>query len=309
MSVSLKLRQIARLGGHNAAIFALSSYPDERYFLSAAGDGWIVKWDLNDPDPGRLVAKVDTQIFSLCCLPQADRIVAGNMNGGVHWIDPNDPENTRNIAHHQKGVFAIESLDDSVFTAGGQGMLTRWSIAETKTIESIKLSNQSLRSLAIHPGKNQLAVGASDNSIYLLKLPDLQLIHTIRNAHENSVFSLQYSPDGRFLVSGGRDAHLKVWDIWEGFQEIHSQPAHWFTINAIAYHPNGQWLATGSRDKTIKIWDAESFELLKVIETVRDKGHVNSVNSLRWSSYQNYLLSASDDRTIGIWDFSGDSAT
>lgn len=301
MSTALQLRQVARLGGHNAAIFALAPFADQRYFLSAAGDGWIVKWDLDDPDPGRLIAKVDTQIFSLCALPDQDRLIAGNMNGGVHWIDLRQPEQTRNIAHHEKGVFAIEHIDGYVFTAGGQGMLTRWSVAGTRTEESIKLSNQSLRSLAVHPGKNQLAVGASDNSIYLLKIPDLQLIHTIRNAHDNSVFSLQYSPDGRQLISGSRDAHLKAWDIWDGFQEIVAKPAHWFTINAIAYHPDGHLFATASRDKTIKIWDAESFELLKVIETIRDNGHVNSVNSLLWSPYQNYLLSASDDRTIGIW--------
>lgn len=301
MSTPINLRQVARLGGHNAAIFALAAYADPRYFLSAAGDGWIVKWDLDDPDPGRLVAKVDTQVFSLCYLKGQERVVAGNMNGGVHWIDLKNPEQTRNIAHHQKGVFAIKALDDVLFTAGGQGLLTRWSATESQTEESIKLSNQSLRSLAIHPGKNQLAVGASDNSIYLLKLPDFQLIHTISNAHENSVFSLQYSPDGRYLISGSRDAHLKVWDIWNGFQEVIAQPAHWFTINAISYHPEGHLVATASRDKTIKIWDAENFELLKVIETIRDNGHVNSVNSLLWTSYQNHLLSASDDRTIGIW--------
>ncbi len=301
MSTAINLRQIARLGGHNAAIFALANTPDKQYFLSAAGDGWIVKWDLDDPDPGRLIAKVDTQVFSLCSLPDQNRLVAGNMNGGVHWIDLQQPDQTRNIAHHQKGVFAIEHLDGSIFTAGGQGMLTRWSVSETKTEESIKLSNQSLRSLAIHPGNNQLAVGASDNSIYLLKLPDFQLIHTIRNAHENSVFSLHYSPDGRYLLSGGRDAHLKVWDIWNDYREITAKPAHWFTINTIAFHPEGHLFATGSRDKTIKIWDAKTFELLKVIETIRDQGHVNSVNNLLWSPYQNYLLSASDDRTIGIW--------
>lgn len=300
--MNVKVRQVARLGGHNAAIFAVAPFSDSRYFLSAAGDGWIVQWDLDHPDPGRLLAKVDTQIFSLCHLPESKRLVAGNMNGGVHWIDLEQPENTRNIAHHQKGVFAIEQLEDMVLTAGGQGLLTRWSAIDVRAMDSIRLSNQSLRSLAIHPGKNQLAVGSSDNSIYLLQLPDLQLIHTIRKAHDNSVFSLRYSPDGRFLISGGRDAQLRIWDIWNDFQEIRTVPAHWFTINAITYHPEGKWLATGSRDKTIKIWDAESFELLKVIESARDQGHVNSVNSLYWTSYGNLLLSASDDRTIGIWD-------
>ena len=83
---------------------------------------------------------------------------------------------------------------------------------------------------------------------------------------------------------------------------VFAQPAHWFTINAIAFHPNGQFFATASRDKTIKIWDANTFELLKVLEVIRDKGHVNSVNALLWHPYQELLLSAGDDRSIIIWE-------
>ena len=86
------------------------------------------------------------------------------------------------------------------------------------------------------------------------------------------------------------------------YKETFSQPAHWFTINKIVFHPEGKWFATGSRDKTIKIWDAETFELLKVIETMRDKGHINSVNCLLWSEHNDYLLSCGDDRSIIAWE-------
>jgi WD40 repeat protein len=298
----MTIHPIARLSGHNAAIFALTALADPRYVLSAAGDGWIVKWDLEEPELGKLVAKVDTQVFSLAYLPSHDRIVAGNMNGGVHWIDVQQADQTRNISHHQKGVFGIQHWQDSVFTIGGEGVLTRWSAAEGRSLESVHLSAQSLRSIAIHPQGDQMAVGASDNNIYFLELPSLSVMHTMKNAHENSVFSLHYHPNGRYLLSGGRDAQLRVWDLENGLREISGQPAHWFTINDIAFHPDGRLFATASRDKTIKIWDAESFKLLKVVETIRDRGHVNSVNRLHWSSHNNYLLSASDDRTIGVWD-------
>ncbi|MCB0634851.1 MAG: WD40 repeat domain-containing protein [Saprospiraceae bacterium] len=300
--MNLTIRSIARLSGHNAAIFALAPFGEPGRVLSAAGDGWIVRWDLENPELGRLVAKVDAQIFSLCYLPDSARIVAGNMNGGVHWVDVRQPDHTRNIAHHQKGVYAIQHWKDSVFTIGGDGVLTRWSATEGRSLESVHLSAQSLRSLALHQDGKQLAVGASDHNIYILDLSSLQVIRTLRNAHENSVFSLQYHPNGRYLLSGGRDAHLRIWDLDKDLQEISAQPAHWFTINDIAFHPEGHLFATASRDKTIKIWDADSFQLLKVIEAIRDRGHVNSVNRLYWSSYHNYLLSASDDRTIGVWE-------
>ncbi|MEM6317990.1 MAG: WD40 repeat domain-containing protein [Bacteroidota bacterium] len=297
----IAIKKIATLTGHNASIFSLIPYETDDTFLSGAGDGWIVRWNFNDPDMGQLVAKVDTQIFSLCYLSDQNMVVAGNMNGGVHWVDVANPEQTKNVAHHQKGVFAIQRIGSHVFTAGGSGVLTKWAISTQKTLESLHLSNKSLRCLAYCSAKRELAVGASDHSIYLLDADTLFIKKTIEQAHENSVFTLRYSPNGRYLISGGRDAQLRVRDLDKNTSEISAQPAHWYTINDIAFHPKAPIFATASRDKTIKIWDSEKFQLLKVIETVRDQGHLNSVNRLFWSSFNNYLVSCSDDRSIMIW--------
>ena len=297
----MHLKKTAQLTGHNAGIYALSNGMDSHSFLSAAGDGWIVHWDLNDPELGHLLAKVETQVFSLCLLKNENKIVAGDMNGGVHWVDLSNPENTKNIAHHAKGIYDIKRVGEHLFTAGGEGKLTRWSIPAMKSLDTYHLANQSLRCMVFSKKRNELVIGASDHSIYLLDADTLELKRRIEKAHDHSVFSLQFSPDERYLMSGGRDAHLNVWDVENGFEKINSQPAHWFTVNSIAFHPQGHLFATGSRDKTIKIWDAETFDLLKVLELNRDGGHLNSVNRLIWHNHENTLISCSDDRTIILW--------
>ena len=297
----MKIKKKAQLTGHNAGIYALSDSSSDHTFLSAAGDGWIVEWDLDNPDLGRLLAKVETKVFSLCNLKKEKIIVAGNMDGGLHWVDLEQPDKTKNIAHHQKGIYDIKRIGDFVYTAGGEGKLTRWSISEMKSLESYHLANQSLRCIVFSMKRNELAIGASDNCIYFLDIPTLELKHRIEHAHDNSVFCLHYSPNGEQLLSGGRDAHLNVWDLENGYTKISSQPAHWFTINGIVFHPEGHLFATGSRDKTIKIWDAKTHRLLKVLELNRDGGHLNSVNRLLWHAHQNTLISCSDDRTIILW--------
>jgi len=299
----LSVRKRGQLTGHNAAIFALGSDATEQSFLSGAGDGWVVRWDLDSPETGRLIAKVETQIFSLFYLPESERVVVGNMNGGIHWVDLNDPEQTRNIAHHQKGIYDLIRVGDHLYSAGGGGMLTRWSVPETRSLESLQLTNQSLRALDYSPQRHELVVGASDNTIYLLDADTLTIKHQQQQAHDNSVFTVRYHPDGQHLLSGGRDAHLRIWTIDDqGLHPVAAHPAHWFTINSIAIDPRGRWFATGSRDKTIKIWDAKTFELRKVLETARDGCHVNSVNRLYWSPYRDELISCSDDRSMIIWE-------
>lgn len=298
-------RQYALLG-HNAAVFGLAAGDTPHSFYSAAGDGWIVRWDLaENPELGRLTARVDTQLFSLCRLPQQGYLVAGNMYGGVHWISPAEPEATRNVAAHQgKGVFALLPIAGSLLSAGGDGRLIRWDAASGRSAESLQLSGHSLRTLAYCPQRHELAVGASDCAIYLLDAATLSLKTTIPGAHQSSVFALAYSPDGLRLLSGSRDARLCCWYL--GDQEPRCEKtieAHWFTINDLAFSPDGQWVATASRDKTVKIWDAQSLELLKVLELQRDNGHRNSVNRLLWMPDGQALISAGDDRAILVWHF------
>jgi WD40 repeat protein len=300
------IKKLGQLTGHNAAIFGLVQGADERHVYTGAGDGWVVHWDLDDPALGKLVAKVEVQVFSLCYLKQEQKIVAGDMNGGLHWIDLANPASTKNIAHHQRGVFDILAVDSHVFTLGGDGKLSRWSRQEMRATETYQLANQSLRSLDYSPGRRELAVGGSDGAIYLLDLETLELRQTIQAAHGSSVFALRYSPNGSHLLSGGRDAILNVWDLENKGEKISSQPAHWFTINSIAFSPDGSLFATGSRDKTIKIWDSNSYELLKVLEGGRDGGHFHSVNKVLWAKNGACLVACSDDRTASIWGLGTD---
>jgi len=148
-----------------------------------------------------------------------------------------------------------------------------------------------------------LAVGASDGHIYFISERDFALTKVIQDAHDKSVFSLAFSYDGNKLLSGGRDALLKCWHLDQNKPKLETSiNAHWFTINAIALHPNGHIFATASRDKTIKIWDSKTLKVLKVLEGVRDGGHVNSVNTLLWIDGGKLLASAGDDRTIVLWE-------
>jgi WD40 repeat protein len=300
--MKLEINKIAEYRGHNASIYSLSKFNKSESFLSAAGDGWIVEWNCKNPDQGKLLSKTDSNIFSILHLEDSNRLLAGNMYGGLHWIDLKTSLNYKSVQFHQKGIFAFHRINQKQLLAlGGDGILSLWDISQSKCTESIQLSQQALRCISKHPKKNILAIGSSDANIYLLNSENLEILETIKNAHQNSVFSINYSPDGQYLLSAGRDAFLRVRETENNYEELPTQAAHLQTVNDIAFHPNGHIFATASRDKTIKIWDYSNFALLKVIDTVRYGAHLKSVNKLLWlDDYQ--LLSASDDRTIMSWE-------
>ena len=294
-------RLLHRLTGHEGAVYTLCDGPARGSFLSSGSDGWIVRWDLSDPDPGRLIARVDGQVFALKMLQDDRLLLAGDMQGGLHWIDLSDAETSKHIQHHRKGTFAFAVHEGMVFSGGGDGMLTRWSANLRQSEESLQISGSSIRSLVFDPTGEILAAGCSDGSICLIDPLRMALRKRIADAHLPSVFALQFNDAGDQLWSGGRDAHLKRWDRLGRPLDMPSMAAHWYTINALALSPDARWLATASRDKTIRIWDASSGELRQTLETVRDDGHRHSVNALFWSRTFNQLVSASDDRTVCIW--------
>lgn len=296
----LKFNQ--RLTGHDGAVFGLYSGPESPLLYTCGGDGWLVAWDLRQPDPGRLIARVPVQAFSLTGLPQDGQFVIGDMNGGMHWIDLQHPERNKDIAHHTRGVFSLIVRDESLYSSGGDGRISRWSIEEQRPVESWQISLRSVRVMTFHPHLTLLACAGSDGCITIRTLPSMKELFRIPDAHLPSVFSLCFSPDGNHLWSGGRDARLKCWSMEKEGEAVFDLSAHWYSINALAYDPGRGVLASASRDKTIRIWDMRSGELLQSLETVRDLGHRHSVNNLLWSAFNGQLISVSDDRSIILWD-------
>ncbi|MCP9236225.1 WD40 repeat domain-containing protein [Lewinella sp. JB7] len=285
--------------GHRAAIYDLQPAADG--FYSAAADGFLVHWHRADVDFGRVVATVEGGKF-LTLTTTDEGLVAGTLDGGVHWLYPDIPEKNRHVAHHRRGTFSVLRANNELFSAGGDGVLTRWSVAEARSLESLPLSRNSLRRLAYDPVYDRLAVGASDGKIYLVDRSGFSLMD-VAPAHPPSVFALAFSPDGEYLFSGGRDAQMSRWHVLGGKLRLQqSVTAHLMTVNAMAVHPSGDYLATASRDKTVKLWRTHDLELLKVCEVVRDRGHVNSVNTLCWLD-RHTLITAGDDRRVLEWSF------
>lgn len=308
----MTIKKKAHLTGHNAGVFALTYGAQEGHFFSGAGDGFMVDWNIQQPDLGHLMAQVPSSIFALCYIPDKKCLVAGNRDGGLHFIDTETRQNIGNIAHHKKGVFDIHYLAEQVVTLGGDGLLTCWSLSPLRRVESVHLSAKSLRHLAVSPCGTEWIVAASDGFLYGLDAVSWA-VKWQQKAHDPAAFAVAYVADGRYVVSGGRDAQLKLWRrVPKGLENCQTLPAHWYTINTIAVHPiQNTIFATGSRDKTIKIWsilpsktDPTEGEvvLLKVLDTIRDGCHVNSVNRLLWLPDGQTLVSASDDRSIALWD-------
>ena len=297
----VSVKKLNTVGGHQDCVYTLTPGPESHQFFSAGADGVVALWDLNDMEIGRMIAKVPNSVYALCYYPERNALIVGQNMDGLHIIDWENKKELGSIKLSAAVIFDIKVLKDRIIVAQGNGEVHILDIKTLETIHVIRNSEKSARTLAVSELSGHLAVGYSDNKIRVFSLRDWKLVHEI-DAHKISVFSVRYSPDERFLISGSRDAKLKIWDVIDGYTLRESVAAHMYAINHIEFSPDNKHFVTCSMDKSIKVWDASTYQLLKVIDKARHAGHGTSVNKLLWTAHNNLLISASDDRSISIWD-------
>ncbi len=139
--------------------------------------------------------------------------------------------------------------------------------------------------LSVSPDRQSLAVsGYADACVWLLSLPTLTLIDTLRLPDNDQLLvALAFSPGGRWLAGGTYEGWVRIWEV-SNRQVIMSFPAHTegqtldselAAIGSICWTPDGRFLVTGGalgatfydperrcfsgpNDYTVKVWRVES---------------------------------------------------
>lgn len=86
--------------------------------------------------------------------------------------------------------------------------------------------------------------------------------------HQGKVEALQFSADGNYVVTGGNDKLVNLWDIESG-KLLHSLAGHQQRVTQARFVDNDQLIVSTSMDGTIRLWNAKSG---KPIQTLSNTG-------------------------------------
>jgi WD40 repeat protein len=114
--------------------------------------------------------------------------------------------------------------------------------------------------VAIHPNGKIVATGGEDGEISLWNVDSGKRVGVLSGHAFGSIKSLEFSSDGRRVLSGGLDRTMRLWD-WEMERELLVFEQHLYVLCArfspdglwIAntdYHPTGAWLRRAMTWKT-----------------------------------------------------------
>ena len=78
-------------------------------------------------------------------------------------------------------------------------------------------------------------------------------MRTIETGHEDVIWPVSFSPNGKTLATGSNDATVKLIDVGSASVTKTIETGHERAIRSVSFSPDGTTLATGSDDKTVKL--------------------------------------------------------
>ena len=117
----------------------------------------------------------------------------------------------------------------------------------------------------------------------------------LQTGHAGAIHTLAISPNGEWLVSGGQDSTLKIWNLRSG-NLLLTLYGHSGKVTDVAISPDGRYVASASEDGTARLWDVAGSAQVRILG-----GHRNLISSVAFASGGQQVLTGSTD-VVKIWD-------
>lgn len=113
--------------------------------------------------------------------------------------------------------------------------------------------------------------------------------------HTGQILAVAASPDGKYVVTGGEDRKIVVYDA-DTLHPVKVLTHHRDAVTALVFQRGTSQLYSASRDRTVKVW---SLETLAYIETLF--GHQDHVVDIDALAQERCVSVGARDRTARLW--------
>lgn len=172
-----------------------------------------------------------------------------------------------------------------------------WDVARKIELNGVQKLPHPIRMLKLLPDRRTAVWGtAYEAGIWRprIRLPQI-------DGHDRETWTVDFSPDGKYLATGSDDETVRLWEIRTG-KEVHKLTGHTATVSTVAFSPDGTKLASASLDQTIRIWNID-----KPTEVQTLTGHSGTIRCLNWSADGKLMITGERNATgqpvsVIVWD-------
>jgi WD40 repeat protein/serine/threonine protein kinase len=255
---------IARHGDHTDIITDLEIAPNEELLASASRDSSVRLWTIdraNAASPVKekcVVLGRGGPVMDVAFSPDGSTLAGGDTDKAIHlW----DVETGKEIGVYGTGrrmgqrILALTFSPSGTYFAAASESSHVW-IWRAKDSEPVaRVGGEDLTSslpLAFAPDESILAVGG--RSITLWNWANKERIGTLPGHSGHEVSGIDFSADGKQLISAGFDGKLRFWDVAALKQQFYLS-GHSDRVSSLYYSRSTGSATTASYDGTVKFWN------------------------------------------------------
>ncbi|XP_029970145.1 telomerase protein component 1-like isoform X2 [Salarias fasciatus] len=304
---------------HDGATEALSFLEEELLLLTAGSDHTIRLWSgglgrsvatlKSAEEPTKKEKQADTsEPAALCVAAHGDYVAVGYHLDSINIFSLHSGEKIQSIEFIELSIHCMlwvvvetkkEKTEVLVFSGSDQRL--RAYKNKEGSLEYVGMfASQSGGVLAMAQNSTYLATASEDHTVALWRIktlahdpPDLPC--ALLKGHSSAVTCLAFSPDGKQLLSGGKDRALMLWDVSSVPGRL-SKPLH---------HAHRDWITgcawtdgcvvSSSDDGRLCFWDLEAGQCIREISW---KSPLTSVCCLG-----EHVIAGSADGELHVWEW------
>ena len=150
--------------------------------------------------------------------------------------------------------------------------------------------------LAINPLGDIIASSSIDHTVRLWTNA-VGGKNKILKCHPSPIRSVDFSSDGKLLMTGSNDKTIKIFELYPKHKFISSYKGHSNWVRCARFSPDNRLIGSCGDDNAVIIFDVEQKSI-----NYRFLDHTSNVNSCRFSPDGTIIASAGDDGKIKLFD-------
>ena len=265
------------LEGHKDAVLSVAWSNDGKKLLTGSYDHSARLWDINDGASKEYLGH-DWWVWSANFSPDEQRIVTASQDGSaIVWDVQSDVPGPAFTAHESPVLTARFSPDGEMIASGGyDGRVMRWNPASLK--------GQDLAEALVDSAQRAVPSGVTSLS-----------------AHDDAVRSIDFSSDGKRLLTSGNDNVVRLWglDDWSMQKEFRG---HASRVAVAQFMRDEDYVVSAAYDESVKVWNIPKHREQDVLGGSVLQGHLDSILGAAFDPTGKLVVTASRDRSAISWD-------
>lgn len=269
----------------------------------------------------KLATEREKAITALAISPDGKEIYAASETGAVTTWDAATGAPMGTHEAHSKSVVGLMALSGPrLITVSADETSKTWNIARNWSLAGVlgpkdgkatadmadsAFANRVI-SLAFSDDGKMLAAGGGEPSrsgeILIFDVAKKSLLKQLKEPHSDTVCGLEFSRDGKKILSGAADKFVKIFDVETG-AFVRSFEGHTNHVLDVSWKSDTTVIASVGADNVIKVWNVETGEQQRTIQ-----GYTKQVTSVQFVGRSGNFAACSGDKSVKLHQASNGNA-